>query len=287
MTHNSRRESFQTFELPLGSSPPSQNGYAGHLWDAGVSSISTSLHHWWPLSSEFTLSYVHRHCLHDDLCVFLRLSLGRNDKENFQPWVQLLTLELVDSVNTCQLTHWKTGGGAHLWPWASLLRKLFSANFSVWLTGPSQSGQCTSLFSLLLYACVIFSQTGQLLLPWYSINLPVFPRPAPSTWTTLLLSSFNCCCSITQTCLNLCDIMDCSMPGFPVLHYLLEFAQTHVHWVDDAIPLSHPLSPPSPAVLNLSQHQDLLQGVGSSHQVAKVLELQHQSFQWIFRVDVL
>ena len=49
--------------------------------------------------------------------------------------------------------------------------------------------------------------------------------------------------------------MDCSMPGFPVLHYLLEFIQTHVHGVDDAIQPSHPLSPPSPLALNLSQHQ--------------------------------
>ena len=61
-----------------------------------------------------------------------------------------------------------------------------------------------------------------------------------------------------------------------------EFAQMHVHWVDDAIQPSHPLSPFSPPALNLSQHQDLFQWVGSSHQVAKVLELQHQSFQWIF-----
>ena len=73
----------------------------------------------------------------------------------------------------------------------------------------------------------------------------------------------------------------------PVLHHLLEFAQTHVHWVSDAIQPSHPLLPPLPPALNLSQHQDLFQWVGSSHQVAKVLELQHQSLQWILRVDFL
>ena len=70
-------------------------------------------------------------------------------------------------------------------------------------------------------------------------------------------------------------------------HSLLpEFAQIHVHWVDNAIQPSHPPSPPSPA-LNLSQHQGLFQWVSSSHQVTKVLELQfhHQPFQWIFRVD--
>ena len=59
--------------------------------------------------------------------------------------------------------------------------------------------------------------------------------------------------------------MDSSTPGFPILHCLLEFAQTHVHLVDDSIQPSHPLSPPSPA-LNLSQHQGLFQRVGSLHQ---------------------
>ena len=64
---------------------------------------------------------------------------------------------------------------------------------------------------------------------------------------------------------------------------------THVHWVSDAIQLSHPLSSPSPPALNLSQHQGLFQWVSSLHQVAKVLEfqLQHQSFQWILRNDFL
>ena len=76
--------------------------------------------------------------------------------------------------------------------------------------------------------------------------------------------------------------LSCSTPGFRVFHCLPEFAQAHVHWVDDAIQLSHPLSPTSPA-LNLSQDQ----WVSSAYQLAKVLELQHQSFQWIFRVDFL
>ena len=86
---------------------------------------------------------------------------------------------------------------------------------------------------------------------------------------------------VTQSCLTLCDPMDCSTPGFPVHHQLLELAQTHIHRVGDAIQPSYPLSSPSPSTLNLSQHQGLFQGVSSSHQVAKVLELQlqHQSFQ--------
>ena len=60
----------------------------------------------------------------------------------------------------------------------------------------------------------------------------------------------NFCCSITQSCLTLCNPMDCSMIGFPVLHHLLELAQIHVHWVSDAIQLSHPLSSPSPPAFN-------------------------------------
>ena len=80
-----------------------------------------------------------------------------------------------------------------------------------------------------------------------------------------------------------------STPGLPVHHQLPEFIQTHVHRVSDAIQPSHPLSSPSPPAFNLSQHQGLFQWVNSSHEVAKVLEfqLQHQSFQWIFRTDLL
>ena len=59
------------------------------------------------------------------------------------------------------------------------------------------------------------------------------------------LEMYQCCCSVTKSCLTLCDPVDCSTPGFPVLHYLQDFAQTHVHWVGDAKQLSHPLSPPS------------------------------------------
>ena len=78
-------------------------------------------------------------------------------------------------------------------------------------------------------------------------------------------------------------------PGFPVHHQLPELTQTHVHWVGDAIQPSHPLSSPSTPAFNLSQNQGLFQWVSSSHQVANVLEfqLQHQSFQWIFRTDFL
>ena len=95
--------------------------------------------------------------------------------------------------------------------------------------------------------------------------------------------------SVVQSCSTLCNPTDCSTPGFLVHRQLLELAQTHVHWVSDAIQPSHPLSSPSPPAFNLSQQQGLFKWVSSSHQVAKVLEfqLQHQSFQWIFRTDIL
>ena len=90
-----------------------------------------------------------------------------------------------------------------------------------------------------------------------------------------------CCSSVVKSCPALCDSKNCSTPGFPDLHYLLEFAQTHVYLVSDAIQPSHPLLSPSSLAHNLSQHQGLFQPVGSLQQVAKELELQfqHQSFQ--------
>ena len=95
--------------------------------------------------------------------------------------------------------------------------------------------------------------------------------------------------SVTQSCPTLCNSMNHSTPGLPVHHQLPEFTQTHVHHVGDTIQPSHPLSSPSPPAPNPSQHQGLFQRVSSSHEVAKVLEfqLQHQSFQWISRVDFL
>ena len=127
--------------------------------------------------------------------------------------------------------------------------------------------QCKSAISMCVYVCVYM----------YPLTLVPPSNPSPLShhralgWTP-------CCCSVTKLCPTLCNPVSCSTPGLPVLHYLLAFAQTHVHWVGDAIQPSHPLSSPSPA-LSLSQHQGLFQWVGFSHQVAKVLELQlpHQS----------
>ena len=99
----------------------------------------------------------------------------------------------------------------------------------------------------------------------------------------------NCIYTIVVQSLSrawLCNSMDCSKQGLPIPHHLPEFTQVHDHWVSDAIQPSHPLLSPSPPAPNPSQHQGLFKWVNSSHEVTKVLEfqLQHQSFQWIFRV---
>ena len=94
---------------------------------------------------------------------------------------------------------------------------------------------------------------------------------------------------ISQSCLTICDPMDCSSPGFPVHHQLPESIQTYVYQVSDAIQPYHPLLSPSPPAFNLSQHQGFFQFASSLHQVSKLLELQfqHQSFQLIFRTDFI
>ena len=104
------------------------------------------------------------------------------------------------------------------------------------------------------------------------------------TWlSTHALLAYYQFSSVTQSCLALCDPMNCSTPGLPVHHQLI------IMVVNNAMQPSHPLLSPSPPPFNLSQHQDLFQCVSSSHKVTRVLEfqLQHQSFQWIFRTDIL
>ena len=111
--------------------------------------------------------------------------------------------------------------------------------------------------------------------------------------TTLCPLAITCCLYfrvqfslVAQSSPTLCNPMDCNMPGLPIPHLLLEFAQGHVHCISDAIQPSHPLMPSS-STLNLSQHQALFQWVCCSHQRTKIpeLQLQHQSFQRVFRVD--
>ena len=93
--------------------------------------------------------------------------------------------------------------------------------------------------------------------------------------------------SVAQSCPTLCNPMNRSTPGLPIHHQLSEFTQTHAHRVSDAVQPSHPLLSPSPPALNLSWHQGLFRWAMYLHQVAEVLELQHQSFQWTPRTDLL
>ena len=164
----------------------------------------------------------------------------------------------------------------------------------------SRSGTCLSSMSLPVPSPLQICQLHLLITSWF-----------PSLFSILDISGLNSCSlmllhllpksylhphphdliqfsSVAQSCPNLCYPKDCSTPDFPAHHQLPEPTQTHVHRVGDAIQPFHPLLSPSPPS-NLSQHQDLFKWVSSSHQVAKVLEfqLQHQSFQWIFRIDFL
>ena len=102
------------------------------------------------------------------------------------------------------------------------------------------------------------------------------PQSFPASGSFLMSQLFTAAAAAKslQLCPTLCDPIDGSPPGSPVLSYLPEFAQTHVHGVDDAIQPSHPLSFTYPFALNLSHHQGLFQWVSSSHQAAKVLEFQ-------------
>ena len=195
----------------------------------------------------------------------------------------------------------------------------FPSSHSIWFLGLLSTCANTHIVTCMHTCIYIFSQPC-LHIHWHTYTAPgchpsIYPvtegigvcvrkgpavadihgriHPLALCWTNLTMCCLSlrrhslhemayCCCSVTQPCLTLC-----STPGFPVLHCLPQFAQTLVHWVSDAIQPSHPLSPPSPLVFSLSQHQGLFQWVGSLHQVAKVLalQLQHWSFQRIFRVD--
>ena len=105
------------------------------------------------------------------------------------------------------------------------------------------------------------------LLHWQVDSSPLNHRGSP----TINSVQFS---SVTQSCLTFCDPMNHSTPGLPVHHQLLEFTQTHVHRVGDAIQPRRPLSAPSPPALSPSQHQGLFQPVNSSHEVANILAFQ-------------
>ena len=98
---------------------------------------------------------------------------------------------------------------------------------------------------------------------WGQLLLTEDTAAAPKSVHSWSLTVVVCCCSVAKSCSTRCNPMDCSRPGQPVLHYLLEFVQIHVHWVGDAIQPSHPLCP-SPFAFIRSQHQGVFQWVGSS-----------------------
>ena len=160
-------------------------------------------------------------------------------------------------------------------------------------TSNSTHVNCCSVTKLHPTLCNPILQYTRLPCSHVNTTLKFIPQPQPFSLTSRLLYPTaylpSLYCSVTQSCPTLCNHMDCSMPGFPFLHYLVEFAQTHVHWVGNAIQPFCPLPSPSPPIFSLSQHQSLFQWVSSLLQVAKVLklQLQNQSFQWIFRTDFL
>ena len=109
--------------------------------------------------------------------------------------------------------------------------------------------------------CSMWNASGpgiEFMLPELASRLPATVPPGKSCFD-LFFKNLSCCCLLIQLCPTLCDPMDCSMPGVPVLPCLPEFAQIHVHYVGDAIQPSHPLSPHSLLALSLSQHQSLFQ----------------------------
>ena len=104
------------------------------------------------------------------------------------------------------------------------------------------------------FCCLIFGHINECEGILFIATCSVFIFHEYNTLTLRILFQFS---SVTQSCLTLCDPLDCSTPGLPVHHQLPKFTQTHVHPVGDAIQPSHPLSSPSPPALNLSQHQGL------------------------------
>ena len=122
-----------------------------------------------------------------------------------------------------------------------------------------------------------------------AVKHPTIHRVDPTTKNnqpklSIVIRLRNPCCLVAQSCPTLCDPMDWRTPGLPCPSPSLKFAQVHVHCISDAIQPSHPLTPSSSSALSLFQHQGLLQWVSCWHLVTKILEFQHQSFQWVSRV---
>ena len=185
--------------------------------------------------------------------------------------------------------------------WGIILIKIKVIHkFSSWVTVPTNKSY--SKISELKYSwqikkCKIFYITYLAIKSSFLLFPKTFEHSTTNCpWCTIIsiqyfvnYVQFSSVQFVAQSCPTLCNPMDCSTPGFPVHHQLPEFAQTHVHRVGDAIQSTHLLSSSSPPALNLSQNQGLFKWVSCLHQKAEVLklQLQHQSFQWIFRTDFL
>ena len=146
---------------------------------------------------------------------------------------------------------------------------------------------CVKLF---IFNCEIISFTNLFVeVIWYNNDRFLQRQCILQLWGSSALYVSVQFSSVAQSCPTLCDPVNHSTPGLPVHHQLPEFTQTHAHRVGDATQPFHPLSSPSPPAPNPFQHQGLFHWVNSSHEVAKVLEfqLQHQSFQWTPRTDLL
>ena len=111
--------------------------------------------------------------------------------------------------------------------------------------------------TVIISPCFLRQEFGNAFAGWFWVSCDVALRCQSEMQSSGGLTGACCCCLVAWLCPTLCDPMDCSTPGFPVLHHLQELAQTHVHWFSDAIQPSHSLLSPSPPVLSLSQHQDL------------------------------
>ena len=135
----------------------------------------------------------------------------------------------------------------------------------------------------------LFSHFWNIFVELILIDIPLYLYFWLHSITTEFILSFQFSSIQSLSVSDICNPMNRSTPGLPVHKQLLEFTQTHVHWVSDAIQPSHHLSSPSPPAPNPSQHQGLFQRVNSLHEVAKILEfqLQHESFQWTLRNDLL
>ena len=175
--------------------------------------------------------------------------------------------------------------------WAIVHRVAQSPTQLRWLS--THAMWCIVILLWLTFCCQYIIFFGQDPWFWHTLPQPITPWICKMNqclfWNsgcTYNVGLFN---SVAQSCPTLCDPMNYSTPGLPVHHQLPEVTQTHVHWVSDATQPSHPPLSPSPPAFSLSQHQGLFQWVSFSHEVAKILEsqLQHQSFQWTPRTDLL